>query len=549
MSEFIPDAKDDDAPLIDDDAPLIEGKKTGVAQGAAVGAPVRPPWKVLIVDDDADVRMVSELALRGITVDGVPVRLLTVDGAAAGRELLKQHRDIAVALVDVVMESETAGLDFIRWIREDLQEPSLRLVVRTGQPGNAPEAIVTQSYDIHDYLSKAETTARRLVTCVTGAIRAWRDLETIHRQRSGMQRVLEAVDALFESPAIEQLLAKVLEQVKALLTPHACHGVFAGAWRLHRSEPKEFRIRAASGVLSGLAGRTIDDTLPVELRPCLDDSPPMGRLTPSGTGHVYCFSVADDVSLRLVLFAENLQSWERELVELYCHAVSLALRNRILWEKTVAEISHTLSEREVLLKEIHHRVKNNLQIVSSMLSLQSAKDLSEEARAAIIDSGLRVRSISLVHHLLYGSRDFLHIDLSDAVRDLSNIILASLEQSGNVVLDTEPVQVSVEQAIPCCLIVNEIITNALKHGRSADGSCRIRIRTRSEEGHLVLEIGDEGPGLPADFETRRSDSLGVSIIKSLIGQMRGKLVTSSSPGATFHITVPLVPATEDQRLS
>ncbi len=150
---------DDDA-LLDDDAPESE---------ALLSRPVEPiraasavAWKVLVVDDDADVLLMSRLALRGLVLEGEGVALVCVASAAEARAYLTTpDADVAVVLLDVVMEDDTAGLDLAHWIRAQVTDRSLRIVLRTGQPGSAPESSVMNAYDIHDYLAKADTTARR----------------------------------------------------------------------------------------------------------------------------------------------------------------------------------------------------------------------------------------------------------------------------------------------------------------------------------------------------------------------------------------------------
>ncbi|MCY1056701.1 adenylate/guanylate cyclase domain-containing protein [Nannocystis sp. SCPEA4] len=178
------------------------------ADDEPVPAPVSaPPWKILVVDDDQEVHDITRLALAGLAVDGRPVALRSRHTAAAARDALAAERDIGVVMLDVVMESDHAGLELARWIRHDLGDPHVRIVLRTGQPGLAPEHKVMSDYDIHDYRDKTELTARRLATTVLGALRSYRDLTAIaelHRR----ERVLAAACARFVPERLLTLLGR-----------------------------------------------------------------------------------------------------------------------------------------------------------------------------------------------------------------------------------------------------------------------------------------------------------------------------------------------------
>jgi two-component sensor histidine kinase len=527
----------DDDLLLDDELPDEPGPPPG---GAPAGRDERR-WRVLIVDDDESVRAITRLALDGVRVDGVALEVICVDSAEQARRALREQEGIAVALVDVVMESDTAGLEFIQWVRHGLGDRAVRLVVRTGQPGTAPESTVMGGYDIHDYLSKTETTSPRLISCVTGAIRAWRDLGTIERQREGLRTVLRAVDRLFEVRELDALLREVLAGVTELHAPSAQGAALLGPRGLSRSSVAPREVLVASGTYAPLLGREaravlLADGLPIDL-----DAIPVSEVLLRRPELLYAFDVEPDLRPALVCRVEGLEpdSGALERTALYAQAVTLALRNRLLWERTVAKISQDLEEREVLLREVHHRVKNNLQIVSSLLSMQANKEISEEARAAIIDSGLRVRSIALVHQMLYGSRDFLHIHLGEATRDLARIIVASVGGQAQVEVDAQAADVSVDQAIPCCLILNELITNAIKHGRHPGRPAEVRVRIVATEEEVELRVSDGGPGFPSDVQAQRKGSLGWGIVESLVRQLRGSLRTEAGPGARSVITFPL----------
>ncbi|MCL1038059.1 DUF3369 domain-containing protein [Shewanella submarina] len=183
-----------------------------------------PPWKILIIDDERDVHTVTKLALSRFKLDGHGLEFINAYSAEQAKTLLLENDDIAMAFVDVVMETDHAGLELVRWIREELQNQAIRLVLRTGQPGQAPEEDVIVNYDINDYKAKSELDARRLLTCVYTSIRAYRDIIEIEKarkaqiqHREGLERVLSASSGLFEFRTLHKFAEGLLSQVASLL--------------------------------------------------------------------------------------------------------------------------------------------------------------------------------------------------------------------------------------------------------------------------------------------------------------------------------------------
>ena len=150
----------------------------------------RGTWKLLVVDDEPDVRRLTAMNLRGFEFLGRPLQLLEAGSVTEAKALLEQHPDIAVALVDVVMETDDAGLRLVEHIRKDRGNAIMRLVIRTGQPGTAPELYVIDNYDIDDYRDKTELTAQKLYATVRLALKSYRDLQTIELNRAGLSRIL-----------------------------------------------------------------------------------------------------------------------------------------------------------------------------------------------------------------------------------------------------------------------------------------------------------------------------------------------------------------------
>jgi len=180
------------------------------------------PWRILIVDDDEQVHMATELALDGITILGRTLEFLHAYSAMEARDLLASSDNIAVIFLDVVMEKEDAGLKLVKVIREELGLTDVRIILRTGQPGYAPELEAIRDYDINDYRTKSELTRTRLVTSLTTAIRSYEQICALAYSRQGLEKIIHAASNLFEKRALESMAEGVLTQIAGLLgfPPH-----------------------------------------------------------------------------------------------------------------------------------------------------------------------------------------------------------------------------------------------------------------------------------------------------------------------------------------
>ncbi len=198
----------------------------------------------------------------------------------------------------------------------------------------------------------------------------------------------------------------------------------------------------------------------------------------------------------------------------------------------------SLREKEVLLKEIHHRVKNNMQVISSLVSLQSDTLDDPALRALFNDLRDRVRTMALVHEKLYQSESLADIDFAEYVRSLLNYLwraYGAATKAVRLTLDVQPVSISIEKAVPCGLLLNELVTNALKHAfrDRADGELTVALHADAN-GTICLRVIDNGVGLPADW--RQSPSLGLQLVQMLTSQVGGTLDVRSDGGTAFTLT-------------
>jgi PAS domain S-box-containing protein len=209
-------------------------------------------------------------------------------------------------------------------------------------------------------------------------------------------------------------------------------------------------------------------------------------------------------------------------------------------KRAVENIRSALVEKEVLLKEVHHRVKNNMQIITTLLDLQSESIDDKQAVMAFRESQDRIRAMALVHEQLYQSRDLAHIDFGEYIEKLAVFLFNSyMEDSERITLkvDVGQVPLEIDRAIPCGLIVNELVSNALKHAfpERRQGEISIRLHCGAD-GRILLTVADNGTGLPPGVDFRDTSTLGLQLVNMLTKQLRGRIGMSGEQGTSWEIT-------------
>jgi two-component sensor histidine kinase len=404
-----------------------------------------------------------------------------------------------------------------------------------------------------------------IVVSVTSwiVIRLWRGLrrestermqaeQALQRRNLELTLINQASQAFSSSLELDQVLVTILEEVRRLLEVIAC-----SVW-LRDPETDDLVCRQATGPQSdivrgwrlamgeGLVGWVassgenlfvpdaltdvrhftgVDERTEIELRSIL--------------------SVPLQVKSRVIGVLQVVDSQpnrfdaaDLELVEPLAASAAIAIENAQLYDQTRqdAEI------KAVLLQEVHHRVKNNLQVISSLLDLQAEAIEDPKAVQAFEESRNRVRSMSLVHERLYRSQDLARIDMVGYIQDQVDGLLTTYDRGGEVTLDVhvDDVSLGIDTAIPCSLIINELVSNAMKHAFPPgwEGTSRqihIELRTH-DSGRLELVVHDNGVGLPPDLDVQRSPSLGLQLVYILAQQIQGRIDVDRGQGTTFRMT-------------
>jgi len=228
----------------------------------------------------------------------------------------------------------------------------------------------------------------------------------------------------------------------------------------------------------------------------------------------------------------------------------IAILAQDITKRKVAEeaIKASLHEKEVMLKEIHHRVKNNLQVISSLVSMQADGSGDETVREVLRDVTYRVRSMALVHEKLYHSESLARIDFAEYAQSLLGYLWrahGAAAESVELSLDLEPVELPVDTAMPCGLILNELAGNALKHAFRGRIEGEVAVSLRGADGSISLSVRDNGVGLPPDLNWRHAESLGLRLVQMLAGQLQAAVEVDQCGGTEFLITFKLPEAAKD----
>ena len=209
------------------------------------------------------------------------------------------------------------------------------------------------------------------------------------------------------------------------------------------------------------------------------------------------------------------------------------------FKKAEWKLKESIAEKDVLLKEVHHRVKNNLQVISSILNLQTSYIKDNKTLEIIRESQNRIKSMSFIHESLYQTTNFSSIKFYEYIEKLSRNLVQTYAYEKNIKLETdlEQVDVSLDQAIPCGLILNELISNALKYafvGDKNDGTLKIMLSEKGEE--IFITVEDNGVGIPGELDVENTDSLGLQLVFTLIEQLEGTINLDTKTGTKYLIT-------------
>lgn len=354
--------QDDEIYCFGDD---VEEKKQG---GKSTSLAIIP-WKVLMVDDAPEVHQVTRMVLRNVRFLDRPIEFISGYSAAEGRKLIQEHADAAVVFLDVVMETDHAGLEMVKFIREDVGNKLIRIILRTGQAGDAPEADVIQQYDINDYKNKAELSDDRLHTTLIVALRSYNDMVTIEESRRGLEWILRSSTELMQVHSTEMFLSGLLKQIQVMFN-FGQNAVLCARSKPNSERPilPEPKILAGLGRYESMVGNGLDESTALR---CRDDilSAFASGLSNFDEGNYSLYFYSRDV-FEIVIVLESQRTptaFDKTLMDVFCNTAAVSLNNINLLEnleRKVDERTLELSGKNTELQEAHHQLLQSEKMAS-----------------------------------------------------------------------------------------------------------------------------------------------------------------------------------------
>ena len=317
-------------------------------------------YTVLIIDDEVEVHKVTDLTLKRFRFDGKRIRFLHAYSAREALQIFSEHDDIALALVDVVMETDHAGLDLVHKVRNELGNHLVRLVLRTGQPGQAPEHEVIERYDINDYKEKTELTSQKLKTLMYSGLRSYRDIQTIDLHRKGLRQVIESTSKMLKPSSMSEFATAVLKEIMNLLQLDSS-AVYCTTFS-EKGTHGQRRILAATGSMADVIADDDSAGLPESVQRLFDKAIQEAKSLYSEEGYVfYTETESGYQSLLYVDTQGRLTDAQQELLDIYCFNVALTYASLLKGEEildTQRELVYLLGDAvEMRSKETGAHVK------------------------------------------------------------------------------------------------------------------------------------------------------------------------------------------------
>ncbi|SFD56239.1 response regulator [Pseudoalteromonas denitrificans] len=344
-------------------------------------------WKLIIVDDESEVHAVTKLALSDFKFQDKSLEFLSAYSGKEAKELIAKHPDVAIVLLDVVMETDDAGLKVAQFIREEAKNNHARIILRTGQPGQAPERQVIVNYDINDYKSKTELTAQKLFTVVMSSLRSYRDILSIEQSRQGLEKIIIASRDIFTAHSMENFIEGVIQQLTSIIgtVDEAMY-----ATTLVASNPAEngnenkLVVFSGQGEFEESAGKLLEDVLTGEqLKACLQSLKDKSIVYRDDYLFAYCSSECNHNSMLYISgVPKNLTPSHKHLIEIFAQNVQVAYENIQLQsevEDTQREIVYRLGEAvEQRSSETGNHVKRVAHIACKLASLYGMSEVESE---------------------------------------------------------------------------------------------------------------------------------------------------------------------------
>ncbi len=472
-------------------------------------------WKVLVVDDAAEVFTITRLALQGFAYEGRGLSLLEAPSADRAKALLSENDDIAVVLLDVVMETDHAGLDLVHWIRREKRNPLIRILIRTGQAGQFPAATIIAEYDINDYWEKTELTFSRLQSSLMTSLRGYDDLLSMHRRTLQLRQWADRFPDLLGVRDWNSLLRLVMLRLRELfpetvLSAFVCRNDGA-RWPLI-SGTGAYPIHGSPDVLAH-----IDESRAAVLH----DAWERKTLAETPLAQALYFQTSSGGHLFFVDLPAEWEDYERNVTRLVLQNFLAALENRTLINDLEAhrtELAALLHRQDDVARDLHHRYQASLQMVLSFIEIESRDRTGVSNRTPLAGAQRRIHVLTLLHSLLQQGRRLSGIDFQTVLRALVDHDNASRRRPSDPGIEYwgVPVEVGVEAAVPLALATVEMIDLVLAP-----------VFRNGAQGPVHIVLSDNPRRLTASREGLslewKSDPLEWQLLTTLAEQLAGQI--------------------------
>jgi len=515
-------------------------------------------WKILIADDEPDVHAITKLSLKNFRFADRKAEFLNAMSGKEAEKILRENPDIAVAMIDVVMETEDAGLRLVKFIRQELKNTGIRLIIRTGQPGTAPERYVIDHFDIDDYKEKTELVADKLYTTLRAAVKAYRDIGIIQRTRTGLEKILKSAPELYRIQPMKEFFEGVLTQIAGFCHIGNNNLISTVNGFIATAEGEKVRIQIGTGKYAeNILQEDIDRITAAVFSPEAK-LPENALLIPLKTND----------TVRGFIYMENakLADADRELVHIMANQCSAALENIRLYNEL--EHSNRLNEnKNRFLGMAAHDLRNPLGCIkmSADLLRGTLSDRISDSETEMLDiiKTYTDHSMNLVSDLLdIAMIESGKLELELFLSDLPCVIESSI-RAMRFISEAKQIQIVYNPAeLPRFLfdqkrmhqVFVNLLSNAVKYSYK---HTVVTVSATVSDKEVTVAIKDQGQGIPEKDREKlfqpfvktsvkstggeESTGLGLVICKKIIEAHSGRIWVESrvDMGSTFYVSLPV----------
>lgn len=550
-----------------------------------------PDWKIMVVDDEEQVHAMTSIILREITFEGRGIELIKAYSAEEAKTMIRKHPDTAIILLDVVMEHENSGLEFAKYIRHDLKNHMARIILRTGQPGQAPERSVITEYDINDYKEKTELTSQKLYTTVIAALRSYRDIIVIEQNKRGLEKIIESSKNLFRIQSLKKFAAGVLQQLSSFMNMDDAMLSSATGFAAVNN-PENFVIIAGVGTFENHIDQNVDEAIPEDLLKKLHKAVESRKTLFFENEYIGFFDTAYGSENILYLKGRSsLSKLDKDLLRVFSANIGVAFDNIYLrqQEKQNEELLKQAQKMETvgtLAGGIAHDFNNLLSAIFGAIGLINF-DANKHPNLEVVNIQDYINTIEMSAHraadmvkqLLTLSRknklSFAPVDLVLAIKHVLKICQSSFDKSIDfkyqlpnqpAMIKADPTQIE-QTLLNVCVNASHAMTIMREDENMQGGTLEIALskvhadhcfcssHPEASKGYYwSLAISDTGIGMDNDtlkkiynpfFTTKKEGKgtgLGLAMVYNIVKQHKGFIVVRSqkNTGTIFNLFLPIL---------